>query len=289
MQIVLKKIDLEQILDLYRKQGKIIGFVPTMGALHEGHISLIKTSKKNSDITVCSIFVNPTQFNDKSDLEKYPRMPDKDIAILEKAECDVLFMPTVHEIYPNKGEHLIDVTTSSAFNFGNLDKIWDGALRKGHFNGVARVVSILMDIVKPDKAFFGQKDYQQLLIIKELTRQLKLNIEVVACDTVRDSDGLAMSSRNMLLSGEERVAASLLPKLMSETKTLKEKGKSVNEISTYFKDQLKNNLLYKLDYFAICNSENLAELLAFDKSIKPIALMACFVGKIRLIDNLFLD
>ncbi len=294
MQIIDTKAQLEAILGKYKKDGKSLGFVPTMGALHAGHISLINSSKKTTDITICSIFVNPTQFNDKNDLDLYPRMPEKDAEMLKNTGCDVLFMPLVDEIYIGENgfegfEGQKRFKGAEAFHFEGLDKVLEGKHRPGHFNGVAQVVSILLDIVKPNKAFFGEKDFQQLLIIKELRRQLKLNIEIVGCPTLREKDELAMSSRNMLLSSEEREAASLLPKLMAEAKTLKEKGKSVNEISGYFKDRLKNNTLYKLDYFAICDSENLTELTAFDKNIKSIALVACFVGKIRLIDNIFLD
>lgn len=281
MQIVRKKNDLERILSLYRKEGKIIGFVPTMGALHKGHISLIETSKKSSDITVCSIFVNPTQFNDSNDLERYPRTPEKDIALLENSNCDLLFMPDVKEIYPEKDNR--------QFDFGNLDKVLDGAHRPGHFNGVAQVVSILFDAVKPDKAFFGLKDYQQVLIIKELVKQLKLKIQIIPCETTREPDGLAMSSRNTLLSASERAAASLLPKLLETAKTLKKAGRTPLEITSYIKDQLSNNQIYKLDYVSICDSDTLKEITNFSENMRFIVLIACFVGKIRLIDNLLID
>lgn len=279
MQIIYNKNELVRILGDFRKQGKTIGFVPTMGALHAGHLSLIGASKKHCDITVCSIFVNPTQFNDKADLEKYPRMPKEDTQMLESAGCDILFMPDEKEVY--------DGQITKTFDFKGLDRVLEGLHRPGHFNGVAQVVSILFDIVKPNKAFFGQKDYQQLLIIKSLEHQLKLNIEIVACPTMREADGLAMSSRNMRLSDEERKAASLIPKLMKEAKAMMEKGKTVNEISSHVKEQLKDPI-YKLDYFAICDSVTLKEFSGSDPNSKPMALIACFVGKIRLIDNLFL-
>src|ERR1700751_2518908 len=192
--------------------GKQIGFVPTMGALHKGHISLIEQSKKACDITVCSIFVNPNQFNDKNDLARYPRMPEKDCKMLEENGCDIVFMPSEEEIYP--------VPDTRVFDFGMIDKVLDGAHRPGHFNGVAQVVSRLFDIVKPDRAYFGLKDYQQVLIIKKMVEQLHLPVEIVACPILREPDGLAMSSRNTLLSAEERKAASLIPKLMQEAKTL---------------------------------------------------------------------
>ncbi|HWY11841.1 MAG TPA: pantoate--beta-alanine ligase [Bacteroidia bacterium] len=281
MIIVNSKIELGGILDQYRQKGKIIGFVPTMGALHQGHISLIESSLKNTDITVASIFVNPTQFNDKADLERYPRNLEKDAQMLEKAGCHVLFTPEVSEIYPEKDTRV--------FNFGNLDTVLEGAHRPGHFNGVAQVVSILFDIVKPNKAFFGSKDYQQLLIIKELTKQLKLNIEIVACPTLREPDGLAMSSRNMLLTPEERKAASLIPSLMQDAKQLKKAGKSISQIKQFVNEKLSGNPLYKLDYYEVCDAQSLQSVNSLNNSVISISLIACFVGKIRLIDNLALD
>lgn len=281
MIIVGTKTELGKILDKQREKGKKIGFVPTMGALHDGHISLLQYSLQSTDITVCSIFVNPTQFNDAGDLARYPRMPEKDAQMLEKAGCDILFLPEVTEIYPEKDNRL--------FNFDHLDTILEAAHRPGHFNGVAQVVSILFDIVRPDKAFFGSKDYQQVMIIKELTKQLKLNIEVIACPTLREPDGLAMSSRNMLLNTEERKAAGLIPLIMQEAKKLKNSGKTIEDIKQFVSGKLSTNPLYKLDYFEICNADNLIPLSSLNNSVKSISLIACYVGKIRLIDNLALD
>lgn len=281
MIIVGTKTELGKILDKQREKGKKIGFVPTMGALHEGHISLIQYSLQSTDITVCSIFVNPTQFNDAGDLARYPRMPEKDAEMLEKAGCNILFLPEVNEIYPKKD--------TRKFNFGHLDTILEAAHRPGHFNGVAQVVSILFDIVQPNKAFFGSKDYQQVMIIKELTKQLKLKIEVIPCPTLRELDGLAMSSRNMLLNPEERKAAGLIPILMQEAKKLKNEGKTIEEIKNFVKEKLSTNPLYKPDYFEVCNAETLVPLSSLNNTVKSISLIACFVGKIRLIDNLALD
>lgn len=281
MIIVRTKTELGSILDKQRENGNVIGFVPTMGALHEGHISLIQYSLQSSDVTVCSIFVNPTQFNDAGDLARYPRMPEKDAQMLENAGCNILFLPDVKEIYPEKD--------TRQFNFGELDTILEAAHRPGHFNGVAQVVSILFDIVKPHKAFFGSKDYQQVMIIKELTKQLKLNIEVIPCPTLREPDGLAMSSRNMLLSTEERKAAELIPILMQEGKRLKNAGKTIPEIKQFVNQKLNSNPLYKLDYYEICNASTLSPLNSLDNTNQSISLIAVFVGKIRLIDNLALD
>lgn len=278
---VKSKTELSKLIEEHRRSGKLVGFVPTMGALHEGHISLIEISRRNSDVTVCSIFVNPTQFNDKADLERYPRTPEKDALMLEKACCDILFLPEVSEIYPEQDNR--------RFEFGTLDKVLEGAHRPGHFNGVAQVVSRLFDIVKPDKAFFGSKDYQQLLIIRELTNQLRLNIEIIACPTLREKDGLAMSSRNMLLNPDERKAAGLIPSLMNQAKELKNKGVPIEEIKEFVKKALSHDPIYRLDYYEICDASTLQPLNTLSTNVKSISLIACFVGKIRLIDNLALD
>jgi pantoate--beta-alanine ligase len=279
--IFTKIAELRSFLTVVKKQKKTVGFVPTMGALHPGHISLIQASKSANDLTVCSIFVNPTQFNDKNDLARYPRTPETDSGMLKNAGCDVLFMPEVEEMYPDKDER--------TFEFGYLDKILDGAHRPGHFNGVAQIVSRLFEIVQPTRAFFGSKDYQQLLIIKELVKQMSYPVEIVACPVIREADGLAMSSRNALLNASERQAASLIPRLMKEAAELKQKGVDVNGICLHVKTTLEKVKIYRLDYFAICNAENLREIKSFPEAAKPIALIACFVGKIRLIDNLILD
>ena len=259
--------------------GKQIGFVPTMGALHKGHISLIEQSKKACDVTICSIFVNPNQFNDKGDLARYPRTPEADIKMLEDAGCDIVFMPSVEEIYPKDD--------SRVFDFGVIDKVLDGAHRPGHFNGVAQVVSRLFDIVKPNKAFFGLKDYQQVLVIRKMVEQLHFNIEIVACEILREPDGLAMSSRNTLLSAEERKAASLIPKLMQEAKTLS-KSLSITDIKTKLLAEVNENPLLKADYIEFCDANTLQPVTDIDAQ-KTICLAAIFSGKIRLIDNLFIN
>ncbi|MCE3258899.1 MAG: pantoate--beta-alanine ligase [Bacteroidetes bacterium] len=279
--LILTKISqLQAFLTEKRAEGSLIGFVPTMGALHEGHISLIEAAKKDCDITVCSVFVNPTQFNDKKDLERYPKTPGEDIKMLEKAGCDAVFMPDANEIYPEKDLRV--------FDFGHLDKILEGAHRPGHFNGVAQVVSILFDIVQPDKAYFGSKDYQQVMVIRELVKMLQYKIDIVACPTLRESDGLAMSSRNTLLTPEEREAAKIIPRIMNSVKDLKAKGNDIRAIKEIVAGQLKSDI-YKLDYFAICDAESLKELNSFSEARRYVTLIACFVGRIRLIDNIVLD
>jgi pantoate--beta-alanine ligase len=268
-------------LNEIRAKGRKIGFVPTMGALHKGHISLIEASKEQGLYTVCSIFVNPTQFNDKKDLENYPRTPENDLKMLEENGCDVVFMPSEKEIYPKEDARV--------FKFGELDTILEGAHRPGHFNGVAKVVSILFDIVKPDVAFFGSKDYQQVMVIRSLVKQLNLPVKIVACPTLREADGLAMSSRNMRLSKDERKAAKLIPALLNEAKTMFGAGSSISEIKVFIGRKLAQNPIYKLDYFEICEPETL-KILGDKSAVKTgIGLIACFVGNVRLIDNLLLS
>jgi len=280
MLIYTKIADLRAFVKGIKSSNQSVGFVPTMGALHNGHISLIEASKKACNVTICSVFVNPTQFNDKADLERYPRMPEKDAEFLRMANCDVLFLPSVEEIYPTKDE--------TTFDFGFLDKTLDGKHRPGHFNGVAQVVKRLFEIVTPDKAFFGEKDYQQVMIIKALVKQMGSSIEIVSCPILREADGLAMSSRNTLLTSEEREIASHIPKLMLEAKKItKEKGTAAAKL--YIEEETKKVSIMKLDYFEICNAETLEEISDINPAKKTIALIALFVGKIRLIDNLQLN
>ena len=191
MQVFNTKNELIATLETYRNEGKIIGFVPTMGALHEGHLSLVKESKSNSDITVVSIFVNPTQFNDPEDLKRYPRTLEKDLDLLKTVNCDLVFAPSVLEIYPEPD--------TRKFDFGYLESIMEGAKRPGHFNGVGQVVSRLFDVVQPHKAFFGMKDFQQVAIIKNMVKQLNYSVEIIPCPIIREESGLAKSSRNTLL------------------------------------------------------------------------------------------
>ena len=249
MLIFERNSELKIHLDRIRAERQQIGFVPTMGALHEGHVSLINESKKQRLFTVCSIFVNPTQFNDKKDLENYPRAPKEDIEILRQSGCDALYMPSVEEIYPTEDTRV--------FNFGELDTLLEGAHRPGHFNGVAKVVSILFDKVQPDIAFFGSKDYQQVMVIKALVKQLNLPIKIVPCPIIREPDGLAMSSRNMRLTKEEREAAKLIPLILNESKILFKAQKPISEIKAFISSKLAKNPIYRLEYFEICNPEDL--------------------------------
>lgn len=281
MLIFTKIVDLQAFVRQIKNLNQSLGFVPTMGALHNGHISLIEASQKNCQITICSIFVNPTQFNDKKDLERYPRTPDKDIQLLEKANCSALFLPDADEIYPKPEE-------KTNVDFGNLDKLLEGKYRPGHFNGVAQVVNRLFEIVTPDKAFFGSKDFQQVLIVKALINKLDINVNIISCPILREPDGLAMSSRNSLLTKKEREIAGLIPKIMKAAKEIiltegiaKAKQFVISEVS---KEPIMN-----LDYFEICNPETLENIAYLKSNQKAVALIAVFVGKIRLIDNLIID
>lgn len=277
MKIFTKVRDLTLEIDLLREQNKIIGFVPTMGALHEGHISLIKTCSEQNEITVVSIFVNPTQFNNANDLKNYPRNIEQDLSILRNTVTTILFLPDNDEMYPEKDERI--------FKFDNLENILEGAFRPGHFNGVAQIVSKLFNIVKPNNAYFGQKDYQQLTIIRKLVKQLKLNINVVACETLREPDGLAMSSRNVLLSKEYRAAAPKIYKYLKDS-VLKLQNNSIAKIKQDVIENINSERLLKVEYFEIVNAETLTPVDSLDNNIQIIGCIAVFAGNIRLIDNI---
>ena len=285
---------LENHLTDLQKQHKTIGFAPTMGALHMGHISLISIAKAQCDIVVSSIFVNPTQFNDLADLDKYPRTMDADIALLEKADCDILFAPEVNEIYSEdelnaKRNHKEDFswTQGKTVDFGLLDKVMEGAHRPGHFNGVAQVVSKLFRIVNPNKAFFGQKDFQQLSIIKSMVKQLEMPIEIIACPIVREEDGLAMSSRNRRLSDEERKEVPSISKLLFFIKEIY-KTHPINQLKEVVTNYYVKESLIHLEYFDIVDSETLQSIVDFNDSKSAVACIAVKLKTVRLIDNVIL-
>ncbi len=280
MQVFQQISEVKTYISSQKQQHKIIGFVPTMGALHQGHISLINESKKVCDITVCSIFVNPTQFNNANDLTRYPRTPEVDIQLLEQAGCDVVYMPDVKDIYPT--------TDTRQFNFGYLDTILEAEHRPGHYNGVGQVVSILLTGIEPNKAFFGSKDYQQVMIVKALVKQLKLPIEIISCPILREDDGLAMSSRNMLLTPEERKIAKLVPIMMEEARDIA-KQIGVSAAKSYIHNEVVKVPIMKLDYYEVCDTETLEPLTALKPNQRAISLIAVFVGNIRLIDNWMID
>jgi pantoate--beta-alanine ligase len=266
------------LLELSSKRISI-GFVPTMGALHEGHLSLIKQAKTETDYAVCSIFVNPIQFNNKTDLQKYPRDLDRDITLLETANCDLLFHPSEAEMYPEP--------IKEVFDFGNLDKVMEGKFRPGHFNGVAIVVKKLFEIIKPDKAYFGLKDYQQLAIIKKVVRDFKLTVEIIACPTLREEGGLAMSSRNQLLSEADRKQATMIHEALLMVKA--QAGHStISEIKEYIEQLFLKSTNTKLEYFEIADMITLEPIEDWKQTHQVVACIAVYFGKVRLIDNVIL-
>lgn len=261
--------------------GNSIGFVPTMGALHKGHLSIIRSSINENTVTICSIFVNPTQFNNPKDLEKYPRTLEIDTTLLEKVGCDALFCPEVKMMYGDE--------TVIQFDFGDLGKVMEGKFRPGHFSGVALVVSKLFHIVEPDIAYFGQKDWQQFAIIRKLTQDLKFNVKLKSIPTVRDPNGLAMSSRNMRLTTHQKEKAAILFNSLNQACSLLKKGTSITEVKkNYVEPLFQNDQEIKLEYFEVVDSENLTLLNNVEESEMPILCIAAFVGEVRLIDNMFL-
>lgn len=274
MQIITTKSELCK--SLTNSTGIRIGFVPTMGALHQGHLSLVMRSKRENEVTVVSIFVNPTQFNDSRDLEKYPRTLDADINLLSQVGCDIVFAPTVDEMYPEKDTRI--------FNFGTLETVMEGKHRPGHFNGVAQIVSKLFDAVQPHIAYFGEKDFQQLAIIREMVKQLNYTITIAGCPIVRESSGLALSSRNMLLSAEEHKKAPIIYQILSES-CIFVAQKQPHEIRNWVLNKFQNTGL-DVEYFEIVDGYSLQPVSSWNESDYIVGCIAVFCGKIRLIDNI---
>ncbi len=278
MKIFDKKQDLKVYLSKLKAQNKSIGFVPTMGALHDGHISLVKKAQRKNDVTVVSIFVNPTQFDQEEDLLKYPKTLEKDIALLSEVHCDILFNPSTKEMYDNS-------INAQEFDFDGLEHEMEGKFRKGHFNGVGTIVKTLFEIVEPDKAYFGQKDFQQLQIIKKMVKKHSLKVKIKGCSIFRENDGLAMSSRNSRLTSEERQEAPFIYKTL---KKIKEKfnSDSIAEIEQWVTNEFSKQNLLKLEYFTIAEEKTLKTISKKDAKKKHRAFIAVFAGKIRLIDNI---
>ncbi|MBP3532963.1 MAG: pantoate--beta-alanine ligase [Alistipes sp.] len=258
------------------RNGKV-GFVPTMGALHEGHISLVERARKECDTVVVSVFVNPTQFNDKTDLKNYPRTPDADAAMLEAAGVDYVLFPTVEEIYPEPDTRV--------FEFGLVDKVMEGATRPGHFNGVAQVVSRLFAIVEPDKAYFGEKDFQQIAVIRAMVAQLGLKVEIVDCPIIRDTDGLARSSRNTLLDKAHRAAAPHIYEVLSAAAS-KTGEMTPDELSAWVVEQVNAEPLLETIYFQAVDALTMQQVHSWDESPRIQGCIAVQAGAIRLIDNI---
>lgn len=276
MELIKTQKALREHLSSLRRDGHTIGFVPTMGALHQGHLSLVNKASKECDTVVVSIFVNPNQFNDLKDLERYPRDLDKDKDLLAGSGCELLFAPSVEEIYPEPDTRV--------FDFGQLENVMEGKHRPGHFNGVAQVVSRLFDIVEPDKAFFGQKDFQQLAIIRNMVQQLNFGTEVVACPIVRESDGLAMSSRNQLLTKKHRKSAPLIAETLFESCNFVT-SKTVRETWQFVVDEIGKCPDLELEYFEIVDGYTLQPVDNWNESDYIVGCIAVYGSKIRLIDN----
>ena len=269
--------EINSLLTGLKQQGKRIGFVPTMGALHEGHESLVIRAKAENDIVVCSIFVNPTQFNDPKDLEKYPRMPEKDVQRLESVGCDIAFIPGVSDIYPH-GNKMLDI------HFGKMEETMEGAFRPGHFAGVATVVDRLFNIVQPTSAYFGEKDFQQLAIIRKMTQMMGHTISIVGCPTLRESDGLAMSSRNLLLTEEQRKAAPLIYKAMKQAEAFIPHH-TPSAVIELVKRNIEQSMFLKVQYFQLVDPETLEDIDTWEGRKVVQGCIAVLTEGPRLIDN----
>ena len=278
--IIIKQISkIKDFINNLKLHGKTIGFIPTMGALHNGHISLIKKSKAENDFTICSIYINPTQFSNATDLKKYPVTLESDINKLEMAACDLLFLPSTMEMYP-------DGELPEHYELGILENILEGKYRPGHFQGVCVIVDKLLQVINPSTLYLGKKDYQQCMVINKMITDKNYAVKLELCDTVRESDGLAMSSRNLRLNTTERLEAlNIIETLKNIKKNLK--PGNLEEIKTIAKNYLTNNG-YQVDYTEIADAETLEIVSEWDGKLKLIALVAAYLNEVRLIDNIIL-
>ena len=280
MKVINKTSDLQAIIEQLKNDGKSIGLVPTMGALHKGHLSLVKNSISNNDITVVSIFVNPTQFNNPNDLASYPRMVDKDLELLQTVGCDVVFAPEADDIYSKS-----ETDSRFEFDFEGLDKVMEGKFRPGHFNGVVQIVSKLFDLVRPDRAYFGEKDFQQLAIIRLMTRRYNLPIEIVPCPIVREDSGLALSSRNSLLKDNEKQVAQHIYAVLNESRQFVPQTE-VEELKQCVIAAIEQKPELKVEYFDIVDGHTLKSIGKWDESDYVVGCITVFCGNVRLIDNI---
>lgn len=269
--------DLQAELSVLKAQGKKVGLVPTMGALHAGHASLVKRSVNENEVTVVSVFVNPTQFNDKNDLVKYPRTLDADCKLLEACGATYAFAPSVEEMYPEPD--------TRQFSYAPLDTVMEGAFRPGHFNGVCQIVSKLFEAVKPHRAYFGEKDFQQLAIIREMVRQMQFDLEIVGCPIVREEDGLALSSRNARLSAEERENALKISQTLFKSRTFAATH-TVSETQKFVEDAIAAAPGLRLEYFEIVDGNTLQKVGNWDQTSYAVGCITVFCGDVRLIDNI---
>jgi pantoate--beta-alanine ligase len=280
MKVFKTKKELKTYFKGYSSKNFTIGFVPTMGALHNGHLSLVKESVDNNEITVASIFVNPTQFNKKEDLENYPRTLESDLTLLQSVSCDIAFIPSTEEIYSN-------TISSNHFEFDGLEIQMEGKFREGHFNGVGTIVKKLFEIVTPTNAYFGEKDFQQLQIIRKMVQKNQLPVSVIGCPTFREKNGLAMSSRNQLLSEKEKEEGAIIYETLCEVKELIN-NKAIEKINSWVGEQFDKNPLFELEYFVIADEENLTPALTISPNKNYRAFIAVHADKVRLIDTMSL-
>lgn len=277
MEIVHTIKDLQAALAVLRAQGKTVGLVPTMGALHAGHASLVKRCVAENDAAVVSVFVNPTQFNDKNDLAKYPRTLEADCSLLEQCGAAFAFAPSVEEMYPEPD--------TRQFSYAPLDTVMEGKFRPGHFNGVCQIVSKLFEAVKPNRAYFGEKDFQQLAIIREMVRQLKFPLEIVGCPIVREEDGLALSSRNARLSAEERQQALKISQTLFASRDFA-KTHTVAETQKFVEDAIEAAPGLRLEYFELVDGNTLQKIANWEDTQYAVGCITVFCGEVRLIDNI---
>lgn len=277
MQVIDTILNLQDFLSGERAKGKTIGLVPTMGALHEGHASLVRRSVSENDITVVSIFLNPTQFNDPKDLERYPRTLESDCAILEKCNAQVAFVPSVKEIYPEPD--------TRHFSYPPTDSVMEGERRPGHFNGVCQIVSKLFSITDPDRAYFGEKDYQQIAVIRRMAEDLNFRVNIVPCPVIREEDGLAMSSRNTLLSPDEKKIATNIYRILLESKDL---GLNVRDTQDWVINHINETDGLEMEYYSIVDGDTLADICNWEDALHVVGCITVYCGKtpIRLIDHI---
>lgn len=276
--IVISKVnELEKAVEAFRIEGKSIGLVPTMGALHQGHLSLVERCRRENDVVVVSVFVNPTQFNNKEDLRTYPRTEDADKSLLAGAGCDIVFMPTVEEVYPEPDTRVFDL--------GLVAEVMEGAMRPGHFNGVAQIVSKLFMMVKPDRAYFGEKDFQQIAVIRQMVKAEGFKLQIVACPIVREADGLALSSRNVRLSPEARQTAPAIYRTLQESLDYA-KSHTVAETQKFVTDRINSFPEMEVEYYQIVDGTTLMPMTSWDESNYIVGCVTAYCGGVRLIDNI---
>jgi len=281
MKVFKTKEELNLYLKEFRSKNAKIGFVPTMVALHKGHLSLLEKSSKENDISVASIFVNPTQFNKKEDLDNYPRTLENDLKLLKNTNCNVVFIPSTHEIYS-------EAVSSGQFNFDGLENEMEGKYREGHFNGVGTIVKKLFEIVLPTHAYFGEKDFQQLQIVRKLVKKIPLDVNIVCCSTFREANGLAMSSRNTRLTSEEKKAASIIYQILNEVKN-KLDIIPIEALVMWVHEQFEKQPLFELEYFTIADEETLKSVSNISPKKNYRAFIAVYAREVRLIDTISLN